>query len=196
MTVTPNRHPVLNEDQLTDRQREVHDRIVSGPRGVVQGPLRVWLQSPDLADRAQALGQFARFDTRLPPRLSELAIIVTARLWSAGVEWTTHAPIAARDGVDASIIEAIAHGGIPTFEDATQAAVFHAAVELHRDRAISEKTYATALDALGLEALVELVGICGYYTLISMTINAFHVPDGEGQGLPTLDLRPEEMFRA
>lgn len=196
MTDPVSRHPVLNEDQLTDKQRAVHDRIVSGPRGVVRGPLRVWLQSPDLADRAQALGQFARYDTTLPPRLSELAIIVTARIWSAGFEWTTHAPIAARAGVDAAIIDAISHAKIPDFEDVAQAAAFHVAVELHRDRAISDQTYAAALEALGLEALVELVGICGYYTLISMTINAFHVPDGEDASLPTLDLRPEEMFRA
>lgn len=189
------RFPDIDETALTPRQREVFDRIMAGPRGEVVGPLRVWLHSPDLADRAQALGQFARYDTVLPPVLSELAILVTARIWSSGFEWTHHAPIAAEAGLSAVVIEAIGWGVRPAFVDGAQRAVFDAAVELHRDRVLSDATHDRAVAALGRRGLVDLVGICGYYTLISMTINAFGVPDGEGPALQAIAIPPEAMFR-
>ena len=193
--MSDSRFPDIDEAALTPRQRQVYDRIVAGPRGQVVGPLRVWLHSPDLADRAQALGQVARYDSALPPVLSELAILVTARLWSSGFEWTHHAPIAAEAGLPAPVIEAIGQGRRPGFDDPAQKAVFDAAVELHRDRGLSDATHDAALAALGRQGLVDLVGICGYYTLISMTINAFHIPDGDGPELPAIDTPPEAMFR-
>jgi 4-carboxymuconolactone decarboxylase len=189
------RHPVLDEARLSPEQREIYDAIVAGPRGEVVGPLRVWLQSPDLARHAQSLGAFARYGTELPPVLSELAILVTARLWSSGFEWRHHAPIAARAGLPQDVIDAIGEGRRPAFDDPVQRAVFDTAVELHRDRSLTDETYAAALDALGLKGLVELVGICGYYTLISMTINVFDVPQGEGPPLPDPGIAPERMFR-
>lgn len=189
------RYPKIDEAALTPRQREVYDRIVSGPRGEVRGPLRVWLHSPELADRAQALGGFVRYDTLLPPLLSELAILVTARLWSSGFEWAHHAPIAERAGLDTEIIAAIGQGQTPAFADAVQKAVFDVAVELHRDRKLTDATHDAALAALGRQGLVDLVGICGYYTLISMTINAFEVPVDEGPLLPQIDVPAEQMFK-
>lgn len=189
------RYPALDQDALTPRQREVYDRIVSGPRGKVVGPLRVWLHSPELADHAQALGEFVRYSTDLPPILSELAILVTARIWSSTFEWSHHAPIAAEAGLPEAVIAAIGRGKRPVFDDAKQQAVFNAAVELHRDRDISDATYNLALQALGQRALVDLVGICGYYTLISMTINAFDVPDDGEYKLPELNIPPERMFQ-
>lgn len=188
------RYPDIDEASLTERQRQVYDRIVAGPRGQVVGPLRVWLHSPELADHAQALGGFVRYGTALPPILSELAILVTARIWSSGFEWSHHAPIAEAAGLDPVIIEAIGLGRRPEFADPVQKALFDAAVELHRDRALTDATFDAALAALGRPALVELVGICGYYTLISMTINAFEVPEDEGPLLPETDIPAERMF--
>jgi 4-carboxymuconolactone decarboxylase len=190
------RYPALDEATLSPEQRKVHDEIVAGPRGKVVGPLRVWLHSPELAENAQALGRFARYGTELPPVLSELAILVTARIWSSGFEWSHHAPIAATVGLPAEVIEAIGEARRPAFADPVQRAVFDASVEVHRDRRMSDATYEAALAALGLQGLIDLVGICGYYTLISMTINVFDVPDDAGPTLPAIDLRPEEMFRA
>ena len=188
------RYPDIDEASLTERQRQVYDRIVAGPRGQVVGPLRVWLHSPELADHAQALGGFVRYGTALPPILSELAILVTARIWSSGFEWSHHAPIAEAAGLDPAIIEAIGLARRPEFADTVQKALFDAAVELHRDRALTDATFDAALAALGRPALVELVGICGYYTLISMTINAFEVPEDEGPLLPETDIPAERMF--
>jgi 4-carboxymuconolactone decarboxylase len=189
------RLPLLDEAALDPAQREVFDEIVSGPRGTVVGPLRVWLQSPGLAATAQALGQYARYDSVLQPHLSELAILVTARYWSAGFEWTHHAPIALAAGVPEAAVEAISMGRRFDFADPEMAAVFAFAVELHRDKAVSDATYEAALNALGMRACVDLVGVCGYYTLISMTILVFDVPDGEGPELPETECSPAELFR-
>jgi len=189
------RFPDLDETALTPEQAAVRDAIRSGPRGEIAGPLRVWLTSPGLARTAQALGRYARYDSSLPKHLSELAILVTGRVWSAGFEWAHHAPIAREAGVPGAAIEAIAHGRRAGFDDSQMQAVFDCAVELHRHRPIGESTFATGLEALGARGMVDLVGICGYYTLISMTINAFEVPDGEGPRLPVLETRVADWFR-
>jgi 4-carboxymuconolactone decarboxylase len=178
------RLPDIVVEELTPDQRRVYDAILSGPRGVVQGPLRVWLNSPNLADRAQALGAFCRYGTTLPPRLSELAIITTGAFWKAGFEWAVHAPIALRTGLDPEAVEAIRKGETPNLTRADEAAVYDFTSELLRDRKISEATYRRADKELGARALVDLVGILGYYGLISMTIVAFDVPVPEGETEP------------
>ena len=183
-----NRHPKLDEGALSADQKVIHDDIVNGPRGAVVGPLRVWLQSPGLAKQAQALGQYARYDSVLPQVLSELAILVTARYWSSGFEWSHHAPIAIEAGLSRDAVDAISKAKRYAFGDAEMQAVFDFAVELHLLKNVSDVTYDKALTLLGQQACVDLVGICGYYTLISMTINVFDVPDGEGPELPALDL--------
>ena len=178
------RLPDLVPEQLTPEQRRVHDAILSGPRGVVQGPLRVWLNSPELADRSQALGAFCRYGTTLPPRLSELAIVTTGAYWKAGFEWAVHAPIALEAGLDPQAVEAIRKGEPPQLDRADEAALYAFARELLHNRKVSEATYQRAEAELGGRALVDLVGILGYYGLISMTIVAFEVPVPEGTPEP------------
>lgn len=170
------RPPVLDPDTLSAEQKLSHDAILNGPRGVVEGPLRVWLQSAGLADKAQALGAFCRFDTALPPRLSELAILITGAFWKAGFEWAVHAPIADRAGVNPQVIEAIRTGATPAFDNEDEAVLYDFATALYHDHAVSDALYARAVAQFGIRTVVELVGILGYYTLISMTINAFNVP--------------------
>lgn len=189
------RAPDIDPDDLSPAQARVWQAITDGPRGAVVGPLRVWLHSPEMAERAQALGQYARYDSALPPRLSELAILVTARVWSSGFEWAHHAPIAAREGLPQEAIDAIAEGRRPALPDAAAAAVFDLAAELHRDRDVGEATFARARAALGMAGVVDLIAICGYYTLISMTINAFRVPDGAGPALPSIPGPVADLFR-
>lgn len=174
------RAPLPERDQLNEDQKRIYDAIANGPRGRVVGPLLVWLQSAGLADRAQALGAFCRYGTSLPPRLSELAIITTGAFWTSGFEWSTHAPIAEEAGIDPAAIEAIRIGGTPVLAREDEAIVHDFATALHRDHRVNDALYARAEAALGTTALVELVGILGYYTLICMTINAFNVPLPEG----------------
>jgi 4-carboxymuconolactone decarboxylase len=165
----------LDPAALTSEQRAVYDRIMSGPRGRVEGPLRVWLTSPDLADKAQALGAFCRFGSSLPPRLSELAILVTGAHWQAGFEWHVHAPIGLQAGLAPAAVEAIRAGKTPAFALADERAVYEFAHELLTTKRVSHATYAAAKVALGEVGVVDLVGILGYYGLISMTIVAFEV---------------------
>jgi 4-carboxymuconolactone decarboxylase len=162
----------------------VHDAIVAGPRGRVVGPLRVWIMSPELAERAQELGAFCRYHTSLPPRLSELAILVTGAFWQAGFEWHAHVPIAIKAGVPADAVEAIRLGKEPKFAREDERAVYEFSRELWTKRRVSDATYRRTADLLGNETVIELVGILGYYGLISMTINTFEVPLPEGVAQP------------
>jgi len=163
-------------EQMTPEQRAVHDDIVSGPRGKLQGPLAVWLTSPELADKAQRLGQFCRFETSLPPQLSELAILVTGRFWGAEFEWWAHKRIGLEAGLDPQLVEAVRQRRVPEFANDDQRIVYDVATQMHRDHRISDRTYSEAVELLGEAGVVDLVGILGYYTLISMTLNAFQVP--------------------
>ena len=181
------RTPVLDEANLSPAQQTVFDAIKSGPRGVVQGPLRVWLQSADLTDKAQALGAFCRYGTSLPPRLSELAILVMGAHWQAGFEWAAHAPIALKAGVDAAAVEAIRKCETPDFADAEARTIHAFASELLCNRRVSDATYTEAVQLFGAKTVVDLVGILGYYTLISMTIAVFDVPLPEGCADPFAD---------
>jgi 4-carboxymuconolactone decarboxylase len=170
----------IDEANLTPEQRRVHDAILSGPRGVVEGPLRVWLMNPGLADRAQALGAYCRYGTALPSDLSELAIIMVGAHWRAGFEWAVHAPIAVKAGVAPEVVEAVRQGARPMGLSAEAQAVFDVTDELLRAKFVSEATFARAGAVLGQTVMIDLVGLLGYYTLICMTINAFAVPLPEG----------------
>jgi len=181
------RIPDLNVDTMTDAQRTVYDAIASGPRKGVRGPLAVWLHRPALAEHAQALGRYCRYDTMLPPRLSELAILTLARIWGSEYEWYAHKPIALEAGVSADIVESIRLDRRPTFLQSDESVVHEFIVTLHRDRKVGDDLYARAVETLTAEGVIDLVGIAGYYTLISMTINVFQVspPDGAPHELDT-----------
>lgn len=179
---------------MTLEQRRVHDAIVAGPRGVVEGPLKVWLSSPGLAATAQQLGAFCRFGTSLSPRLSELAILITGEFWRAGFEWAMHAPIALAADISPAVVEAIRSGATPDFARSDEKAVYDFCVAVHRQHGVDAQTYARAVAELGDTGVVELVGILGYYTLISMTINVFEVPLPAGAPDPFPN-RVEEIDR-
>lgn len=169
------RVPPLRAEDMSDEQRAVYDAIRAGPRGGVRGPLEVWLQSPGLAERAQALGAFCRYGSSLPARLSELAIVITAAHWRSGYEWHVHASIARGAGVTDATLEALRKGDWPTFDHDDESVVHRFATELLTTHQVADATWERARALLGLRAVVDLVGILGYYGLISMTINAFQV---------------------
>ncbi|MDF1791262.1 MAG: carboxymuconolactone decarboxylase family protein [Thalassobaculaceae bacterium] len=169
------RIPELDPETLTAEQKRVHDEIAGGPRGGVRGPLAVWLRRPELAATAQALGRYCRYDSSLEPRLSELAILVTARIWNASYEWAAHEPHALKAGLPASVVEALRADRAPDFNAEDGAVVYAVARHLNLDRRLSDELYARALDILGQDRLIDLIGVLGYYSLISMTLNAFEV---------------------
>ena len=178
------RMPELDPAKFSPEQKKVHDAILSGPRGKVVGPLKVWLNNPGLAEHAQALGAYARFNSSLPPRLSELAICITGAFWKANYEWFAHAPMAIKAGIDPAAIEAIRAGSAPKLTKSDEQTVYDFATELVRDKRVSSATFDRANKELGLTSVIDLVGIIGYYSLVSVTLNAFEMPLPEGEKLP------------
>ena len=163
-------------ESLTVEQKEIHDTIVSGPRGHVVGPLRIWLNNPGLARSAQTVGEYARYGTSLSKGLSELAIITTGRVWSSAFEWEHHAPLAIEGGIDPENVNIISMGQRPNFTKAEEEAVFDFAAEANILKNVSDNTYNNLVNILNETAAIDIVGICGYYSLISMTLNVFKVP--------------------
>jgi 4-carboxymuconolactone decarboxylase len=170
------RYKPLDPAALDDKQKRIWDEIAAGPRGNVPPPLQVWLRSPDLAENAQRLGAFCRYGTSLPPRLSELAILMTARHYTAHYEWHHHEVFARKAGLAPDIIAAIAARTPPNFVHDDERVVYDFASALYRSHAVDDATYARAVASFGEKGVVELVGIMGYYSLISMTLNVFEVP--------------------
>ena len=171
---------IFPTDTMSPEQRAVHDKIVSGPRGRIQGPLRAALHNPELADKWQALGALLRYGTTLSPRLSELAILVTGRACNSPFEWYAHRAEAEKAGIEQPVIEAILAGTEPPGLSADDAAIYHYAVELNRHNSVSDASYGAALARFGERIVVELTALIGYYTMVAMTLNAHEIPLPEG----------------
>ena len=176
----PERLPPLAPERMTPRQREVAEAIQGGPRGGLRGPFSAWLRSPEVADRFQRVGEYVRFGSSIPPALNELAILVTAREWSAQFEWYAHHALAMKAGLPPAIAEAIARGERPEGMDADQRAVYEFAAELHRERSVSDATYAAVVERFGENGLVDLMAACGYYVAVAMALNVSRVPLPDG----------------
>jgi 4-carboxymuconolactone decarboxylase len=172
------RLPALSEDTLDPRQRALFDSIRSGPRSKASlgGPFGVYMHSPEFGELAQQLGAFCRYKTSLKPRLSELAILATARHWRAQYEWHAHAPIAERVGVLPGTISDLKEGRVPTGAPEDEQALYAFILELYKTKRVSDRTYDHVRKFLGTAGMVELIGILGYYALVSMTLDVFRVP--------------------
>lgn len=182
------RIPILTPETMTTEQRRIHDAVVSGPRGMLVGPLRAALHRPELADKWQQFGELLRYRTSLPARLSELAILVTARHWDCQVEWHLHERDAIRAELETPFIDAIRIGQRPIGMDAETAAVHDFAAELLNRRFVSAPTYQQVLDRWDVVGVVELTAIVGYYSMVAMTLNAHELPLPEGV-TPPLEAR-------
>jgi 4-carboxymuconolactone decarboxylase len=174
------------QESLTPAQRALCAAIASGPRGTFRfsGPFAIWLHAPELGLVAQALGAHCRYKTSLSPRQSEFAILTTARTWRAQYEWQAHAPMAEKAGVSAKTIRALKAGRTPDDAAADERAIYDFIVELYRTRRVGDRNYRRVLKHLGTTGTVELVGIIGYYALISMTLNVFRAATDPDKPLP------------
>jgi len=181
------RIPEFRQDSMTEAQRKVVQEIVTGPHGRIVGPYHAWLQSPELASRARNLSEFIRFKSSLPKRLQELGILIAGRFWKADFEYWAHARLAREAGLDDALIAAIAKKQRPVFKNADEGIVYDFCMELFETRRVSDKTYGPALKLVGLPTLVELVATIGYYSFVSMTLNAFEIPLPPGEASPFPD---------
>ena len=167
-------------ESMDAAQRAVYDKIVSGPRGRIQGPLRAVLHNAELADKWQALGALLRYGTGLPPRLSELAILVTGRACNSPFEWYAHRLEGEKAGLEPALIEALLAQTEPPGMSADDALVWRYSVELNAHKSVSDATYAAALARFGERTVVELTALVGYYTMVAMTLNCHEIPLPEG----------------
>lgn len=183
--IPADRLPPLAADRLTPAQREAVDAFRAARGTAISGPFHPLLRSPELMTRTRAMGDYLRYRSALPPRLSEFVILVTARQWTQQYEWNAHYPIAVKSGVKREVLDAIADGRRPSNMTAEETILYDFCLELHHDKAVSDATYARALAAFGEQGIVDTIGITGYYTMLAMTLNVARTPAGES-GSPIL----------
>lgn len=178
------RFPPVPVDKLSPDQRRVHDAIAGGPRGGVRGPFAVLLRSPDVADRVQKLGEHLRYNSSLPARLNEFAIIINARFWGSKYEWFAHRPMAEKGGLKPSIADDLAAGKRPAGMQEDETLVYDFCTTLHRDHFVDDALFDRAKAILGEQGMVDLIAVSGYYTLVSMVLNVAEIPLPEGTPSP------------
>jgi 4-carboxymuconolactone decarboxylase len=171
------RIPELGRDELDAEGQQLYDQILAA-RGSIAGPFRVWLYSPEFTRRATQLGEFLRYHTSLSPRLSELVILITARRQASEVEWAIHEPLARKAGLPDDLIEALQADRRPAFAEPEEEALYDFCQQLHRTHTVEEATLRRLTRALGNKAAIEVTGLCGYYTMVAMTLNAFGIGAG------------------
>jgi len=166
---------------MSSDQKQTYDEAIAGKRGSAPPPMMAWLNSPEMARHATRLGEMLRFNTMFPPKLSEIAILVTARHFTAHYEWWAHKRLALKGGMDPKIIDAIRDRRVPSFDDPRGQLIYEVAKSLHEGHGLSKALYEEATKVLGERGVVEIIGLCGYYTMVSLTLNTFEfgLPDGE-----------------
>ncbi len=181
------RLPYLRYDQLDSNGRQVWDGIVGSrgdqlinATGGLIGPFNAFVTAPGVGSEMSALGAEVRFRTSIERRLTEVAIITVGARWQAEFEWWAHARMAREHGVPEAVVSAIQAGAEPPFEAGDERVVYDVARELAATGRVGPAAYAAARELLGDQGMVELVAICGYYTLISFLLNAFEVPLPDG----------------
>lgn len=187
-TLQDDRLPPIPESDWTPEQRRLAQPIIDGPRGALISPFVPLLRSPELMDHAQRMGEYLRFRSSIGLRLSELAICITARQWSQQVEWAIHAPIAEREGIAPAALADIAAGRTPSTLQADEAVLHAFCTELHRSHGVSDATWAQAVALWGEQGVIDLIGVNGYYTFLSMVMNSARttVPASSASPLPPL----------
>jgi 4-carboxymuconolactone decarboxylase len=188
MEIMPaDRLPPIPVEQMTPAQQEAVQAFRTARGADVTGPFQPLLRSPELMMRTRAMGDYLRYKSALPPRLSEFVILITAREWTQQYEWNAHYQIALKAGLKRDVADAIAEGRRPDQMSEDEAILYDFCRELHRDRSVSDATYARALKAFGEQGVVDTIGISGYYTMLAMVLNTARTPAGDnGSGI----LRP------
>ncbi len=182
--------PPLGIEQMTAAQRAAAAELAAGPRGGVRGPFIPLLRSPELMHRLQKVGEYLRYESVLERRVSEFAILVVARQWTQQFEWLVHVPLARAAGLEAGIADALAEGRRPSGMAADEEIAYDFCDELFRTHGVSERTYRRAVARLGEQGVVDLVGLVGYFTTVSMMMNVAHTPPPEDPDVAPLAAFP------
>src|ERR1700743_301731 len=181
----------LKADELAPAQKAWADAIAVPPRNAKWGapPYRAYIRNPELAPKLSALSDYLRWNTTLPPRLSEFAILITARNWTAQYEWAAHYPLALKAGLDVKLLGDLSAGKRPDNMRDDEAALYDLASSLYRDKKVSDAVYKAAVEKFGERGVMDIIGIIGYYDLVSMTLITAQVSapsDSTAPPLPAL----------
>lgn len=186
----PERMPALRPDQMDAAQKAAADDLIAGPRGAVFGPFIALMRSPELMNRMQKVGEYLRFQSVLEPRISEFVMLVVSRQWTQQFEWCMHYPLAIKAGVREDILTALAEGRRPHGMAADEEIAFELCEELDRTRGVSDVTYSRAITAFGERGVIDLLGLVGYFTTVSMVMNVARTPPLEGASAEPLSPFP------
>jgi 4-carboxymuconolactone decarboxylase len=173
------RFPEISPNQYTDDQNELAQKVASS-RGSMRGPFAPALHAPGILRAIEATGAYVRFHNSLSDDLKELATLVMGRFWGAQYEWYAHARLGLQSGIDPAIVEAIRKGEAPKNLSPEQAAIYNFCVELNGTHAVSDKTFEAVASRFGTRGVMDLIGICGHYSMISMILNVAQVPTPDG----------------
>jgi len=179
-TAAQDRMPPIPADRLTDAQKKAIEEFKTARSADISGPFVPLLRSPEVMSRARAMGDYLRFKSSLPPRLSEFVILLTARRWTQQYEWNAHQPLALKGGLKKEIVDAIAEGRRPEQMAGDEDAVYTLIDELHRNQSVSDGTHARAIAAVGEQGLIDAIGIAGQYTMLAMVLNTARTPLPDG----------------
>lgn len=174
------RMPPLERAAMSEAQRKATDALAAGPRGGVKGPFIALLRSPELMDRLQQVGEFLRFKSSLEPRIGEFLMLIVSRVWTQQFEWSVHAPLALEAGVKQQTIDTLAAGARPRDMAGDEALAYDFCEELLRTKGLSEPTYRAMVDHFGEAGVIDMLGVIGYFTTMSMVLNVAHIPAPEG----------------
>ncbi len=182
------RFKLLTDAEMTPRQRQTYQAIVSGPRKGALGPFNALLRSPDVADRVQKVGEYVRFHSVIPAPLNEMAILIAGRSWNAQFEFWAHSRLGKEAGLDASIIDAIAEGRRPPKMNDDERIVYNFCSELFRDKKVSDSTFSAVVERFGEQGVIDLIVAGGYYSTVSMILNVDRYPLPAGETPPLKEL--------
>jgi 4-carboxymuconolactone decarboxylase len=171
-------------DQMTPEQKTMIDHLLAGERQNLGGPFNVLLRSPEMGDLAQQFGASMRFHAGLPKPALETVIIVTARYWGAQFEWSAHKRAALQAGVSPAIVDAIAEGKRPAGMDPDVATAYNFIVELLKTRQVGDATFAAAKNRFGEKGVVDIIGLTGWYSMVSMALNVDRYPVAQAELKP------------
>jgi 4-carboxymuconolactone decarboxylase len=180
LNLVGDRFKPLIYEQMTAEQKFLTENLLSGERRGLGGPFNVLLRSPEMGDLAQKFGAYFRFHSSVPSKLNELAIIMTARYWTAQFEWTAHHRAALQAGLSPAVADAIAAGKRPTAMDKDVEVVYNFCDELLKTKQVSDATFQAIQSAMGEQQIVDLIGVMGYYQLVSMLLNVDRYPLAAG----------------
>jgi 4-carboxymuconolactone decarboxylase len=184
------RMPPIPADRMTEAQREAAAEFRKARNADISGPFVPLLRSPEVMTRARAMGDYLRFKSVLPPRLSEFVILLTSREWTQQYEWNAHYPLALKAGLSAETARAIAEGRRPRPMTEEEEILYDFCDELRTNKSVSDATYARMVAKFGEQGVIDTAGIIGYYTMLAMVMNTARTAVPAGGTAPRLEALP------